>query len=200
LPILMMAASGTLLAQSSEVWLSGGASILANTNIGSPTAGGPSSDVHLDTGFRAGVRFDFNSTGHIGHEFQYQYNRTHLTDNAGMILPDPGSGGMAIHQFGYNILYYLHPQKEDFKVRPFATAGFHLDDFALPRAAQMPGGSVRPGGNVGVGFKARLSPLFGFRMDVREYITAKPNWNGLLFNQSGLLTQTEISAGFGVYF
>jgi hypothetical protein len=200
LPILMTVASGTLWAQSNEIWFNGGASILENTNIGSPNADGASGDVHLGSGFRFGVRFDFNSTGHIGHEFQYAYNRTYFTDSTGMILPDPGTKGMAIHQFGYNVLYYVRPHKEDIKVRPFVTAGFHLNDFALPRAAMMTGGSVRPGGNVGAGFKAKLSPLFGFRFDVRQNITTKPNWNNMLFNQKGPLSQTEVSAGIGVYF
>jgi hypothetical protein len=200
LPLLIAAASGTLWAQSSEIWISGGASILLNTDIGSPSPDGPSNDVHLGTGFRAGVRFDYNSTGHLGHEFQYQYNRTYMTDNTATILPDTNSAKMAIHQFGYNVLYYVRPHKEDIKVRPFVTAGFHLNDFALPRAAMMTGGSVRPGGTVGAGFKVRLSPLFGFRLDVRQYITTKPNWNDMLFNQKGPLSQTEVSAGFGVYF
>ena len=53
---------------------------------------------------------------------------------------------------------------------------------------------------MGAGLKIRLSPLFGFRFDVREYITGKPNWNGLLFANGTPLSQTEISAGLGVYF
>ncbi len=75
-----------------------------------------------------------------------------------------------------------------------------IGDFVPPGAAAISGSSVRPGGNVGAGFKVRLSPLFGFRFDIREYITAKPNRSGLLFNQGGPLSQTEFSASFGVYF
>lgn len=68
LPLLLLAFSGALRAQSGELWLSGGASILANRNIGSPFSDGQSSDVRLGDGFRIGARFAFNSAGHIGHE------------------------------------------------------------------------------------------------------------------------------------
>jgi hypothetical protein len=200
LPVLMVVASSALWAQSGELWLSGGASILANRNIGSPSSGGQTSDVQLGDGFRLGFRFDFNSAGHIGHEIQYGYNRTSFVDNTGTIRPDMSSNGMAIHQGGYNLLYYRRA-KEESKVRPFATAGVHFSDFVLPGSGGPPqGGSVKTGGNVGAGVKVRISPLFGFRVDLREYITGKPNWKGLLVNQGGLLYQTEISAGFGVSF
>lgn len=200
LPVLIMAASSALWAQSEEVWISGGASILASGNIGSPTPGGPASDVQLGSDFRVGIRLDYNTAGHIGHEFQYAYNRTNFVDNTGTILPAVGSAGMANHQFGYNFLYYPRPLTEGSKIRAFAAGGFHVSDFALPGSAGISGSSVRPGGNVGAGLKVRLSPLLGVRIDVREYITGKPNWNGLLFARGVPLSQTEISAGLGVYF
>jgi hypothetical protein len=201
LPILIMAASGALWAQSEEVWLSGGATIIGNGDIGSPIPGGPASDVQLGSGFRVGVRLDYNTAGHVGHEFQYGYNRTNFTDNTGTILPAAGSAGMANHQFGYNVLYYTRATREEAKVRGFFTVGFHISDYVLPQSAGIPGSSVKPGGNVGAGLKIRLSPLFGFRFDVREYVNGKPNWSGLqLFNQKLPLSQTEISAGLGVYF
>jgi hypothetical protein len=198
-PILIVAASSALWGQSNEVWLNGGASLLASANIGSPTRGGDIRDVKLGSGFRVGVRFDYNSSGHIGHEFQYAYNRADFIDNTGKILPDVGSAGMAIHQFGYNILYYQNA-REGSKIRAFATGGFHISDFVLPTAASISGSSVRRGGNVGAGVKIKLSPLFGFRFDVREYITGKPNWNGVLSARGVPLSQTEISAGLGVNF
>jgi hypothetical protein len=201
LSLLLFALSGALSAQSGELWFSGGASILANRNIGSPSSDGQPSDVQLGDGFRLGVRFGFNSAGHIGHEIQYMYNRTNFVDNTGTILPDTGSAGTAIHQAGYNLLYYLRTSKEEPKVRPFGTVGFHLSDFVLPAVSgPQQGSSVRPGGNLGAGVKVRISPLFALRLDLREYITGKPNWTGLLVKQRGLLYQTEVSAGFGVYF
>jgi hypothetical protein len=199
-PVLIIAVSGTLLAQSQEAWISGGASILAGGNIGSPTPGGDIGDVQLDNGFRVGVRLDYNTAGHVGHEIQYAYNRTNFVDNTGNILPAAGIAGMGLHQFGYNFLYYPHALTEGSRIRAYAAMGFHISDFVIPSATGLTGSSVRPGGNAGGGLKIRLSPLFGFRFDVREYITGKPNWDNLLYQRRLPLFQTEISAGLGVYF
>ena len=202
LSVLLVVSGSALLGQSGEVWVNTGASILSGTNgIGSPFPDGSASDVQLSNGFRLGVRFDWNTAGHIGHEFQYAYNRTDLTDNTGTILADPNTGGMAIHQVGYNVLYHFNTTKENAKVRPFVTAGVHLSDFVLPAAATPMGSSVKAGGNFGVGVKLRLSPLFGIRFDLREYLTGKPNWDSVLFHQgSPVMFQTEATAGIGIYF
>jgi hypothetical protein len=200
LPVLLVIASGALQAQSGELWLSGGASILTGHQLGSPSSDGQPADVLLFNGFRIGLRFGFNSAGHIGHEIQYAYNRTDLRDNTGLILPDVPGAGTAIHQGGYNLLYYVPANKEGSKTRPFVTGGIQLSDFVLPGAGGPQGSSVRFGGNLGAGVKIRISPLFALRVDLREYITGKPNWSGLLVKQSGLLYQTEVSAGFGVCF
>jgi hypothetical protein len=201
LPVLIVFASSALRAQSGELWFSGGASILSGHQLGSPSSDGKPADVLLFNGYRFGLRFAFNSAGHFGHEIQYAYNRTDLRDNTGLILADAPSAGTAIHQGGYNLLYYFPANKEGSKTRPFVTGGFQLSDFVLPAAsAPQQGSSVRAGGNVGAGVKVRISPLFALRVDLREYFTGKPNWNGLLVNQKGLLYQTEISTGFGVCF
>jgi hypothetical protein len=201
LPVFLVFASGTLWAQSEEIWIGGGASILANRNLGSPFSDGQKSDVHLDDGFRFSLRFDLNSAEHIGHEFQYAYNQTDLVDKTGTILPVAGTAGMGTHQLGYNLLYYRRSIREESKVRTFVTAGILFNDYVPPYSATPRNTIVRPGGNVGVGAKLRLSPLFGLRVDVREYIAGKTDWSGVLVDKSGgLLYQTEISAAFGVYF
>jgi hypothetical protein len=200
LAFLLLALSGALQAQSGELWVSGGGSILAGKNFGSPSDGGPQDDVRLGDGFRAGIRFAFNSSGRFGHELQYAYNRTTLSDATGVVLGDPGSAGMAIHQGGYNLLYYFHATREEQKVRAFVTGGVHIDDSVLPGSATLTRTSVKPGFNVGVGAKIRISTLFALRFDLRQYETAKPNWGGVLTNQGGLVHQTEASAGFGIYF
>jgi opacity protein-like surface antigen len=200
LPLLLLCFSGELWAQSGELWFSGGASILFNRAIGSPSPDGAPDDVQLGHGFRVGLRFGYNSAGHFGHEIQYAYNRTDLIDNNGAVLGDPGSAGMAIHQGGYNLLYYFRPTKEGSKMRPFVTGGVHVSDSVLPGSAALSRTNFKAGFNVGVGVKVRISTLFALRFDLRQYETGKPNWGNVLTNQRGLLHQTEASAGFGIYF
>jgi hypothetical protein len=204
LPALLMLFGNALWAQSRELWVSAGGSILSftegNEQLGSPSPMGEPGDVRIGSGYRFGFRFGFNSSPHIGHEIQYAYNRTNFTDNDGSIWGYLGSAGMAFHQGGYNFLYYFTHADEDSKMRPFATAGVHFSDFVLPGMAAVQGSSVKAGFNYGVGLKLRLSTLFSVRFDLREYETGKPNWNDLLFHQSGLLHQMEASAGFGFFF
>lgn len=199
-PVLLVALAGALQAQSGEFWVEGGGSILANSDIGSPAPDGNSNAVKLDDGFRVSVRFDYNSAGHLGHEVQYAYNRSALSDSTGYLLPMPESQGMAIHQIGYNLIYYLNPTNENEKVRPFFTVGANLDVFSAPHYASFSGGSPRAGFNYGGGIKYRISSLFAWRFDLRGYDSGKPNWSGMLHNQSGLLQQFEASVGLGFYF
>jgi len=198
--ILLVVFSGALWAQSAELWVNGGASILSNKNIGSPLPDGAPGDVQLDSGFRIGLRFDYNSAGRFGHEIQYAYNRSDLSDRTGTLLPEPGSAAMNINQGGYNLLYYLNATNEGAKVRPFFTVGVHFSDFVTPFAAFQRGDVFKAGINYGGGMKFRISPMFGWRFDIRGYDTGKPNWNGELFKQSGILHQTEASVGLGFYF
>jgi opacity protein-like surface antigen len=200
LPILLLSFSAELWAQSGELWLIGGGSVLLNKGIGSPSSDGTQDDIKLGDGYRAGFRFAFNSSGRIGHEIQYAFNRTKLADNVGAVLGDAGSAGMGIHQGGYNLLYYFPATQEVSKVRPFVTGGVHFSDFVLPRSAALHGRDVKVGFNLGAGVKVRISPLFALRFDVRQYETGEPNWSDVLVRQRGLLLQTEVSAGFGIYF
>ena len=204
LPVLLMVFGNCLWAQSRELWVSGGVSILSHTEkneqLGSPSPDGDPGDVRIGNGYRFGFRFGFNSNQHIGHEIQYAYNRTGLTDNDGSILGDVGSAGTAIHQAGYNFLYYFTGANKESKMRPFVTAGVHFSDFVLPGAAAVQGSTVKAGFNYGAGLKLRVSTLFSVRFELREYETGKPDWKDLLFHQGGLLHQTEASAGFGFIF
>src|SRR5580658_5144088 len=193
---------GILRAQSGEVWLDAGASILATSDVGSPSPAGNSGDDHLNSGFRIGLRFTYNSAGRFGHEIQYAYNHTDLNDRTGLLIPPGASTSASINQFGYNLLYYLNATSDEARVRPFFTAGVHVDDYVLPYAATNRdfADSVRPGFNYGGGMKFKLSPLFGWRFDIRGYDTGKPNWSSLLYKQGGLLQQFEATAGFGCSF
>jgi opacity protein-like surface antigen len=195
--------AGPLHAQSGELWVSAGASLLANTALGSATPTGSSNDEHLGYGgFRVGLRLTLNTAGRWGHEFQYGYTYSYFNDRTGAILGAPGSTGMGTNQLGYNVLYYFNATNGEPKVRPFVTAGFQVDDYVMPFSAVVnhDNNSWRPGFNYGGGMQFKLTPLFAWRFDVRGYDTGKPNWAGILYKQSGILQQTEASVGFGFVF
>jgi opacity protein-like surface antigen len=203
LPVILAVLPGGLWAQSGELWVSAGASLLANTDLGSASPSGSSNDVHLgDAGFRIGLRVTLNTAGRWGHEFQYAYTYSYFDDRTGAILGAPGSTGMGMDQLGYNVLYYFNATNQEPKVRPFVTAGFQVDDYVMPFAAVVnhDNSSWRPGFNYGGGIQFRLSPLFAWRFDIRGYDTGKPDWAGILYKQGGLLHQTEASVGFGYVF
>src|SRR5690349_10517219 len=80
--VLFLACSSTAFGQFFETWFSAGQSLLSNASLGSASAfGGSKNDYALTDGFRFGFRMTFNTTGIIGHEVGYFYNRTHLRDN-----------------------------------------------------------------------------------------------------------------------
>jgi opacity protein-like surface antigen len=191
-------------AQSHELWVSGGYSEFGfpysntNRNLGSPAASGNSNDVQIGNGWRVGVRLALNTAGSFGHEFQYAYNRPDLRDGTGLLLGAAGPARMQLQQVGYNFLYYF--TSAEAVVRPLATVGVHASDFVLSGADLSSDHSWKFGVNYGVGLKVRMSSIFGLRLDLRGYETGKPNWNSLLFKNSGLLSQAEASAGLGVYF
>lgn len=165
-------------AQSRDVWVTGG--VTNNRN-----------DKFIGTGWNIGFRLAFNTAGSFGHEFQYTYSQPSFAA--------PGNPRMEIHQAGYNFLYFFTPREST--VRPLVTAGIHLNDFVLPGPVSAPeDSSVNFGFNYGAAVKIRLSPIFGFRADVREYETSKPSWGGFFSSPGGLLHSTEASAGFGIYF
>lgn len=196
LAFLVVAFSGAASAQMGEFWFSAGESIFANPNLGSPFQApvGLPNDFQLGDGFRFGFRFCFNNQSHFGHEIQYAYSRTSLKDNA---VSPPTSAGFAVHTGGYNFLYYLN--KEGSRIRPFATAGIHFSNFVPPGASAASGGGENKFGfNYGVGVKARVGSKFAVRADFRAYETGHPF--GLAVSPSGLLTQIEASAGFGMVF
>jgi Outer membrane protein beta-barrel domain len=191
--ILAMGFSSCAWAQTGELWFDLGRSLISNSGIGTDQSfGGNKDDVQLTDGFRFGFRFGFNQGAHYGHELQYAYNRTQLKFN------DQGGSesGMAIHQGGYNFLYYLTP--DGFRIRPFGTGGIHFNNYVPPGASVgSGGGETKVGFNYGVGVKVRVGSLFGVRFDLRQYVNGKPFGLPLA---DGLLRQTEVSAGFGIGF
>ena len=174
-------------AQTAEFWFGGGESFLSDHNIGSTTPAGSPSDVKLDDGYRINFRLALNTWRHMGHEFGYAYNRSHL------YIFGVDNGGMAIHQGFYNFLVYALP--EGSRIRPFATGGIHFSNFVPPgSSAQYGGGNTKFGFNYGFGVKARVTHSIGVRVDYRQYNTGKPFDLPLA---SGRLLQNEISVSVG---
>jgi opacity protein-like surface antigen len=147
----------------------------------------------LADGFHFGFRGGFNSGDHLGYEVGYMYNRTKLQFNN---PPGTPGEGMAYHQVMFNGLYYFTNQ--DARVRPFGTAGVGFTNYAQPgSSAAYGGGTTKLGVNYGGGVKIKLTQRFGLRFDVRQATTPKPFGFPLA---SGWLRETELSAGFGMFF
>jgi len=193
-----LAFSGTLSSplwgQTGEFWFNFGESVLENNGIGTDQAfTGTPHDVQLNDGWRFSFRFGFNQGDHFGHEIQYAFNRTYLQFND---VTPAEKDTMHFHQSGYNFLYYFNTDRA--KIRPFATAGVHFDDFVPPGGSINAGGSNKFGLNFGAGVKFHIKGMFAGRVDAREYMNGKPAF-GLGMVQ-GLLWQTELSAGVGIGF
>ena len=208
LAVFLLACTGTAWAQSAEFWFSAGESIVssplgADPSVCTTTAlcqqiGESPSDIKLSNGFRFSLRIALNQADHFGHEVQYAYNRTALNYSAS----DPATGGtamsqgFAIHQFGYNFLYFF--TKDDNRVRPFVTGGVGGNNFVPPgSSAASGGGTTKFGFNYGGGVMAKVWGPWGLRVDVRQYTSPKPFGLPLA---SGWLRQEEISAGIGYTF
>lgn len=186
--LLALVVVPSALAQNAEFAVSGGQSRLSNKSLGQFQGTGLS----LQDGFRLGFRVTLNNWRFLGHEFGYAYNRSKLRFET----TPPEDQGMAIHQGFYNFLVYATP--EGSTVRPFATGGGHFNNYVPPgSSATSGGGDVKFGINYGGGIKVRVGPMFAIRLDLRQYLTKKPNFGGAL-QPSGMLKQLEVSAGFAL--
>jgi hypothetical protein len=171
-------------AQVGEFGISFGAARYSNNDVGTDGQ----FRYTVDGNFRLGLRLTLNTYRFFGHEIGYAYNRGSLE------VAGEGSG-MSIHQFGYSFLAYGTP--EGSVIRPFAAGGGHFTTFYPPGTGVYTGGYTKFGFNYGGGLKVRVTPMWGIRVDVRDYATAKPF---PLTDQSGLLHQLEMSAGLSLVF
>ncbi len=184
LVIALAASVAVASAQSGEISLSGGVSRFGGVNIGSLT-GAASDAVKEKDGFRLAARLTINSRSHMGHEFGYAYNR------GGLSIPSQSDVSVPLHQAFYDFLLYATP--EGSKIRPFVCGGVGFSSFFPPGTSVSYGNqTTKFGPNYGGGLKVKVAPMFGIRLDVRQYATPKPFD---LVNQSGWMRQTEISAG-----
>lgn len=192
--VLALGFAGAAWGQTGELWFSFGESLLESNGIGTIKAfNGTPNDVTLDDGYRFSFRFGFNQGDHFGHEISYAFNHTQLdlTSIGGV------KTGMHFHQGGYNFLYYLNTDKS--RIRPFATAGLMFDDFVPPGGGINYGSQNKFGGNFGAGVKFHIKGMWAGRVDLREYVSGKPNF-GELTMTNGALWQTEVSVGVGIGF
>jgi opacity protein-like surface antigen len=174
-------------AQVGELAVSVGQSLYRNEELGSDGFSG----YKVKDGFRISPRFTINTKRVLGWEFGYAYTNSKLA-----LVDDSAEARMDTHQFFGNLLLYATP--EGSVIRPFVAGGGHVTTFVWPGASALYGqGTNKFGYNYGGGVKVKLSPLYAIRFDIRDYVQGKPF--GLL-NQSGLLRQLEISAGFGIHF
>jgi Outer membrane protein beta-barrel domain len=214
--LLLPIFAGTAAAQSSDIsaarsrdiWVNAGWTAISSGYIGTDQlTGGGAHDLQVNGGVRFAVRFDLSQGEHIGHEFQYVNSRMPVQYN---YAPGAPQLGAAINEGGYNFIGYINGRES--RARFFGTVGAQLTDFVRPSdsaigcesanctvASQPPttAGNFKMGFNYGAGAKIKLKSRYGVRFDVRQYVSGKP------FNlplASGLLRQTEISAGFGVSF
>jgi opacity protein-like surface antigen len=189
-PIFVLALAVPALAQVGEFSISGGASRFSG-NIGTiaETGGG---EIEMTSGFRLGLRFTVNPREFFGHEFGYAYNRSKLRVDA----PGGEEINVPVHQFGYNFLLYATP--EGSRVRPFGTVGANFSSFFPPGASVYYGNQeTKFGVNYGGGIKARVTEVWGIRLDLRQFLMPKP----FDFpNQSGWLRQVEVSGGVSFLF
>ncbi len=173
--------------QGAEAAISVGAAVFTNKNLGALSA---TEALTLKNGIRISARLDINSWKFFGHEVGYGYNRPKL------VFGSQGEVGMSVHQGFYDFMVHALPEGSPF--RPFVCAGGGFSSFFPPGSSAFAGnGITKVGFNYGGGVKVKVSPIFGIRVDLRDYVTAKPFD---LPNVNGLLHNIEASAGFAVLF
>ncbi len=183
---LLLAVAGGASAQVLEIGPQFGVNRLSNSELYRQTTPTPAV-AKLNSGFRFGFRVTLNAHEYAGHEVGYAYNRTNL-NLAGMVY------GMGTHQGFYNLLLYARP--EGASIRPFVAGGAQFSNFVPPGASvSYGGGEMKFGVNYGAGVKVRTSDRFLVRLDYRQYLSPKPDFN-FPAAPAGWLRLAEMSAGF----
>jgi len=185
--------AGLAYGQAAEASLSVGRSIFTDKNIGDlGVQGSVQEALKLGDGMRATARFSMNSWRFLGHEFGYGFERSALD------FASSGKSGMNIHQGFYDIVAHATP--EGAFIRPFACAGGGFSSFFPPGTSAFSGnGFTKFSYNYGGGVKVKLSPIYGIRFDVRDYVSGKP-FGDFFPNVKGQLHNIEVSAGIAILF
>ena len=185
---LLLLLAGAAVAQVAEMGASFGVAKLTQSTLLDATPGVANSDAKLNSGFRFGFRVTLNTARYIGHEVGYAYNRTNLSYLG-------TTYGTATHQGFYDFLVYAIP--EGSKVRPFIAGGGQFSNFMYPGYSVTSGGGGRMkfGINYGGGVKVKVAEKWLVRMDFRQYMSPKPDFD-FTTAPKGWLRINEISAGF----
>jgi len=193
--VLILAAGPAAWGQAAEASLSFGRFLFTDKTIGE-LAGSTGSSLRetlkLGDGFRATARFSINSRKFVGHEFGYGFQRSSLD------FASQGKTGMSMHGGFYNML--LHAMPEGSSIRPFLCGGGGFMSFFPPGTSAFSGnGFSKVNVNFGAGLKVKLSPIYGVRFDVRDYVSGKP-FEDFFLNVRGMLHNIEVSAGISILF
>ena len=185
----LFGASETARAAEASVFL--GAAHIGDKGLGALEVG--DLPVALSDGFKTGGRLTLGGGGPLAHEISYGFERHKLDVNG---QKDSVS---TIHQVFYDLVVHILPGGS--VVRPFVVGGVGVARFVPgdSELLQLASGETKLGWNYGGGVKIKAGPLLGFRFDVRDHVTSKPNFLELP-NVSGKLHNLEISGGVSFYF
>ena len=209
--------------ESGELNLFGGVSAYTKNlyEIGFPQSPTPiPGRFRLDTGLRAGLRFNAYTRGHWGEEFLYSYEPNRAQFVLQRTPSNPLKLDIQVHNAAVNTLYYLQEQETQ-RIRPFLTVGLGASIFRptsysqsvaidpLRGNAQDLGTATELALNYGLGFKTRLSSWIGFRMDARGFVSRNPSFglarqssdpNATVFPATGAMHHGEATGGLIFYF
>jgi opacity protein-like surface antigen len=184
--LLFLLLAGAAYAQVAEMGASVGVAKLTQSTLVPASTG--VLETKLNSGFRFGFRVTLNTARFVGHEVGYAYSRTNLSYQG-------TNYGTATHQGFYDFLVYAIP--EGSKVRPFIAGGGQFSNFMYPGYSVTSGGGGRMkfGINYGGGVKVKVAEKWLVRMDFRQYMSPKPDFD-FTTAPKGWLRINEISAGF----
>ena len=178
------------------------------------------SHFNFNKGIGGGVRVNVYSRGHWAEEFYYSYepNTAHFTRQG-----TPTSSldlDVNLQKVGVNALYYLNDD-ETHRIRPFLSVGGGWSIYQLTEHSKQVVADPLQGNapdmnnaleislNYGAGFKAKLRPWIGIRVDAKGFLGRNPSFglarnstdpNATVFPAVGAISTGEVSAGFVFYF
>jgi outer membrane protein W len=186
--------------------------------IGPPQADpAVSAKFDIRDGLRGGLRFNVVNNGHWGQEFFYSYERNearYIRQTFGVQDLD-----IQVHTLGATGLFYFN-KDEAAKTRPFLSFGIGATIYKPTDDAKVIAAGVGnlPGfgqsneltGHYGVGFKHRVNPAWGIRVDMRHFVGRFPSFSMArksvadatvaTFPAEGAINNFEASAGLVFYF